>query len=105
MISIEAPKELGKKPVLENGRLIWKHYYPRHHPEEGKPVDGWTGPETEIDELIPTNSTLEEKGDLVKKCAWCDPRGDLPVPEGKKGFTDGICDTHKKIILEEIQKK
>lgn len=44
---------------------------------------------------------------LMWKCSWCYPDPDLfpPLPPGKRGWTDGICDFHLQLELEKIKRK
>ncbi len=40
----------------------------------------------------------DQDPDLVCKCAWCFPASKQenfpPIPEGMRGYSDGICKTH-----------
>lgn len=46
---------------------------------------------------------------LMCKCAWCLPPSKPevipPIPEGMRGYSDGICTTHYEDLIQRIRRK
>ena len=47
----ERPPLIGQKIIYKNGSFeVVKSWYEGWHPELGKPINGWSGKETEVEE-------------------------------------------------------